>query len=492
MTFGLNNATSGLSSGTASAIAGVSGTQRSERNSSGAGAPSFAQMLQQHQSAAPAPQPQKAPEQQAARTNDQSAARLAERQAAERNANARQTEANQQASRDAAARAEQSAADRKARPEPADGATTEPAAEMTPQAAGAKSAAKTPEAERGRKSGSTDKPDAATDKKATSADIDQKDDATKAASAQDPAATATPTPTSATARPVPLDAAALAAQAAAAASAENKPEAVDASSKPRVDIVANTGGEAATAGEKLAATAKEHATAKAGDATSADAATAAAGAKPEGGFAAAMQAASGEHKPGGDSSRNPGGEQPAAARVDAAAGSMNIASLIGASNVAGVAAPTPDSPPAAATQLPFSTPIDSPDFTRSLGVQVSTLAADGIQHAQLHMNPAETGPIAIQITLDGTQARVDFQATNAATRDAISAGMPELAAALHSAGLTLAGGGVSEHGRGRSEAQDSQRQPGFGQRGVSGVDGGTSAAPPTVARQPRGAVDLYA
>lgn len=492
MTFGLNNATSGLSSGTASAIAGVSGTQRSERNSSGAGAPSFAQMLQQHQSAAPAPQPQKAPEQQAARTNDQSAARLAERQAAERNANARQTEANQQASRDAAARAEQSAADRKARPEPADGATTEPAAETTPQAAGAKSAAKTPEAERGRKSGSTDKPDAATDKKATSADIDQKDDATKAASAQDPAATATPTPTSATARPVPLDAAALAAQAAAAASAENKPEAVDASSKPRVDIVANTGGEAATAGEKLAATAKEHATAKAGDATSADAAMAAAGAKPEGGFAAAMQAASGEHKPGGDSSRNPGGEQPAAARVDAAAGSMNIASLIGASNVAGVAAPTPDSPPAAATQLPFSTPIDSPDFTRSLGVQVSTLAADGIQHAQLHMNPAETGPIAIQITLDGTQARVDFQATNAATRDAISAGMPELAAALHSAGLTLAGGGVSEHGRGRSEAQDSQRQPGFGQRGVSGVDGGTSAAPPTVARQPRGAVDLYA
>jgi flagellar hook-length control protein FliK len=91
------------------------------------------------------------------------------------------------------------------------------------------------------------------------------------------------------------------------------------------------------------------------------------------------------------------------------------------------------------------TPVHSPEFATAFGMQVSVLARNGIQQAELHLNPAEMGPVSIQITLDGTQARVDFGADMAATRHAIEAGLPELASALRDAGFTLAGGGVAQH-----------------------------------------------
>ncbi len=120
---------------------------------------------------------------------------------------------------------------------------------------------------------------------------------------------------------------------------------------------------------------------------------------------------------------------------------------LGAAGAIGALA-RPGEPPATATAptvLTLATPIDAPDFAASLGVQVSVLAHDGVQHAELHLNPAETGPVSIRIEVDGSAARVDFGADLAATRQAIERGLPELASALRDAGLTLTGGGVSQH-----------------------------------------------
>ena len=103
----------------------------------------------------------------------------------------------------------------------------------------------------------------------------------------------------------------------------------------------------------------------------------------------------------------------------------------------------------AATPVVLSTPVASPDFQQALAVQVSVLARDGVQHAELHLHPADMGPVSVRIALEGTLARVEFGADLAATRQAIETGLPELASALRDAGLTLSGGGVSEHSRGR-------------------------------------------
>jgi flagellar hook-length control protein FliK len=145
----------------------------------------------------------------------------------------------------------------------------------------------------------------------------------------------------------------------------------------------------------------------------------------------------------------------------------------------------------ASSELALPTPIDSADFGTAFGVQVSLLAQDGVQQAELHLNPAETGPVSIHITVDGSQARIDFGADLAATRVAIEKSLPELAAALRDAGMTLTGGGVSQHAGGRSSAGDDGTPA---PRARAGSGGAASDAPAD--RGPRrvaaGGVDLYA
>lgn len=155
---------------------------------------------------------------------------------------------------------------------------------------------------------------------------------------------------------------------------------------------------------------------------------------------------------------------------------------------------------ASAPVVPLDTPVLAPEFREALGVQVSVLARDGVQQAELHLNPAEMGPISVRIELDGQQAQVNFGVDNATTRALVEAGMPELASALREAGLTLSGGGVSEHARGQSgetgsAPRDGDRPPGHPGQGRGG-GGLVEAADPSPPR-PRtlrlaGGLDVYA
>ena len=130
-----------------------------------------------------------------------------------------------------------------------------------------------------------------------------------------------------------------------------------------------------------------------------------------------------------------GGDAPAALPLPALHASFMPATAASVASAAtAAAAPTFEAHLAAA--------LDSPVFAPALATQVSWLVREGVQHARLSLNPAEMGPVTVQIALDGTQARVDFSADIAATRAAIESSLPTLAAALHDRGLTLAGGGV--------------------------------------------------
>jgi flagellar hook-length control protein FliK len=136
--------------------------------------------------------------------------------------------------------------------------------------------------------------------------------------------------------------------------------------------------------------------------------------------------------------------------------------------------------------------IDTPGFAPALAHQVTWLASEGVQHARLTLNPADMGPLAVKIVLDGTQARIDFSADIAATRTAIEASLPTLAAALNDSGLTLAGGGVfdGQARRGMPDPRNAQPsgQPSSGD--PSGTDAGIRTSMPV--RAARGLVDLVA
>ena len=144
---------------------------------------------------------------------------------------------------------------------------------------------------------------------------------------------------------------------------------------------------------------------------------------------------------------------------------------------------------AAPVQVGIPTAPGAPDFAAAFGLQVSVLAGHGVHKAELHLNPADMGPVSVQIVVDGTQARIDFGADVAATRQAIEAGIPELASALRDAGLTLHGGGVSPHAGGRDE-----RDEGDGERGRahSAEEAPASTSRPRALRDVPGGVDVYA
>ncbi len=148
----------------------------------------------------------------------------------------------------------------------------------------------------------------------------------------------------------------------------------------------------------------------------------------------------------------------------------------------------------AATLAPIALPaaLHSPEFAQVLGAQVSVLARDGVQHAELHLNPAEMGPISVHIRIDDTAARVDFHAGAAATREVIERGLPELASALREQGLTLAGGGVFQQppdprGHAEREAAGASGQP---RRFVSMM--GDTPARTIAIPVPQGRLDVYA
>ena len=140
----------------------------------------------------------------------------------------------------------------------------------------------------------------------------------------------------------------------------------------------------------------------------------------------------------------------------------------------------------------IAVPLDSPAFAPALGAQISLFTRDGVQTARLQLNPAEMGPITVQIALDGNAARVDFQADLASTRVLIEASLPALAGALQEAGMTLAGGGVSQQPSSHQPPPQAE-QPGRPRRGEERPTASAAQPLPTrVHTGSRGLVDLVA
>ncbi len=146
-------------------------------------------------------------------------------------------------------------------------------------------------------------------------------------------------------------------------------------------------------------------------------------------------------------------------------------------------------------QAQVAAPLGSPEFAPALGAQVSVLVRDGVQEARLQLNPAEMGPITVQIHLDGSNAQVNMAAEHHQTRQALEQAMPSLAGALRENGLTLTGGGVFEQPRQPRDGRDAAAS-GSGRPALAGATGDDPDVTGLVARPAtgpaRGVVDLYA
>lgn len=205
---------------------------------------------------------------------------------------------------------------------------------------------------------------------------------------------------------------------------------------------------------------------------------------PRGAFASALAAAT----PGQTATVPGASPASAAAMVTALAGGAGVASPASAPADAAAQA-------GAMAEHQLHAPLHSPEFAPALGAQLTLLVREGVTEARLQLNPAEMGPIAVQIQLDGTQARVEMVAEQAQTRQVLEQSMPSLASALRESGLTLAGGGVFQqsarqgrHGEDASAAAQGRPGPAGGTEAAVG----SAEAVPGRSTRPRGVVDLYA
>ena len=89
-------------------------------------------------------------------------------------------------------------------------------------------------------------------------------------------------------------------------------------------------------------------------------------------------------------------------------------------------------------------PVQDDAWGESLQDRVLWMTSRKIQSAEIRLNPAELGPIRVQVSVQDDAAVLNFTAQHSVTRDAIEQAMPRLREMLNENGLTLAGTTVSD------------------------------------------------
>jgi flagellar hook-length control protein FliK len=138
----------------------------------------------------------------------------------------------------------------------------------------------------------------------------------------------------------------------------------------------------------------------------------------------------------------------------------------------------------------------SAQFVPQLGAQLEMFIREGVQNARLQLHPAELGPVAVQIQLEGGQAQVALAAEVASTREKLLEALPQLARQLEQNGLAWAGGSVGSQladtrREGQGDHRDSAGASARAERSGPAVGSDTGAAP-ALPRRSRGIVDLVA
>jgi flagellar hook-length control protein FliK len=149
-----------------------------------------------------------------------------------------------------------------------------------------------------------------------------------------------------------------------------------------------------------------------------------------------------------------------AAQKDVAPPPMAMA----ASTVSSTAASTATAP---VQTLALDVPMRQSGWDNAFAERVVWMAKQGVQEAQISVNPRNLGPIEVHISMQKEQASVTFVAHHAATRDALEAALPRLRDMLQDNGLNLAQSDVSHQSfdQRRDQAAGFSGDQGRGQHG---------------------------
>jgi len=158
------------------------------------------------------------------------------------------------------------------------------------------------------------------------------------------------------------------------------------------------------------------------------------------------------------------------------------------------AAARPDAGALPPAQVSASIPQDvgSAAWARSLGQHIAWQAAGNYQTAELHLHPADLGPLQVVLSVENNQADLSFVSREPAVRAAIEAAMPELRAMLAESGISLGQAHVgAESPRDQPQFEPPRQRAGHDAVGTeAAVSGGTLRLTP--GRGGAGLVDVFA
>jgi flagellar hook-length control protein FliK len=97
-----------------------------------------------------------------------------------------------------------------------------------------------------------------------------------------------------------------------------------------------------------------------------------------------------------------------------------------------------------ATQLVIDTPVTQKQWGNEFSQKITWMATQQDQHAELHLNPAQLGPVDVVIKVSGDQATAQFTSAHAAVREVIEQSIPKLREMLADNGIMLGNTTVSD------------------------------------------------
>ncbi len=107
--------------------------------------------------------------------------------------------------------------------------------------------------------------------------------------------------------------------------------------------------------------------------------------------------------------------------------------------------------------------VNSPNWGQAVAQRIAWLASNGIQSAELKLNPPELGPVEVKISVSSDQTNINFSSQHASIREALELSVHRLREMLESNGLNLADVNVSDQSLARDDKTDtdSAEQPGL-------------------------------
>lgn len=114
----------------------------------------------------------------------------------------------------------------------------------------------------------------------------------------------------------------------------------------------------------------------------------------------------------------------------------------------------------------LTAPLASPQWQNDLSQQVSSFVMRGDNRVSLQLNPADLGPLQVELKVIEQSAQLQFISGQAAVRSAVEQAIPQLRDALAEQGIDLGDVNVGEHSRQQEQSSSTQRNAMLG--GVEG------------------------